>query len=187
MTLRHAILGLAGMALAGCAGLTGERPQASTATLDTASATVEAVDLDTREVRLRDDADGEVFTVTAGPEVRNLPQLEPGDRVTLEFYDEIAVAMADPADPGVESSVVLGRAPEGALPGGVAALSTSVVVQLVSYDADSRLATIRTPSGAIRTVTVLPELAAFAAQRRPGDRVAVTFTEALAVSIEEAA
>jgi hypothetical protein len=146
------------------------------------------VDLASRQVRLRDDATGEVFTVTAGPEVRNLEQLAAGDTVRLDFYEAIAVNMADPADPGdVQESVLLGRAPQGALPGGVAAVTTSLVVDVMAYDPDSRVATVRTPSGAVRRVTVAPALASFAAQRRPGDRVAVTITEALAVSIEETA
>ena len=86
MKATNSIVVLAALALLGCATLRGQ----STATREnllTASAVVEAVDLDSREVRLRDAADGDVFTVTAGPEVRNLPQLEPGDVVQIEYFE----------------------------------------------------------------------------------------------------
>ena len=59
------------------------------------TATVEKVDQQTREVTLRG-ADGEVVTVVAGPEVRNLPQLRVGDRLTATFSRRIAILVRDP-------------------------------------------------------------------------------------------
>ena len=89
----------AALLLMGCAETRASRT-ASEETLVTATATVESVDQATRQVVLRDDADGTTFAVTAGPEVRNLPQLAAGDRVQLDYYQSLAVAMADPADTG---------------------------------------------------------------------------------------
>ena len=51
---------------------------ASVSRVVTASATVTAIDLTTREVTLRRD-NGSTFTLVAGPEVRNLPQIRVGD------------------------------------------------------------------------------------------------------------
>jgi hypothetical protein len=56
---------------------------------------VESVDTSTRQVLLRT-PDGARTTVVAGPEVRNLPQLKPGDRVTITYQEAIAVQMAQP-------------------------------------------------------------------------------------------
>ena len=70
-------------------------------------------------MRLRDNADGTSFVVTAGPEVRNLDQVAAGDQVNVDFYRAVTASMADPADTGEPvTAVVAGRAPEGALPGG---------------------------------------------------------------------
>lgn len=178
---------LAATLLAGCNSLpTGARSTSSTEQLVTASATVEAVDPASRAVTLRGDADGEVFTVIAGDEVQNFGQIEAGDRVELDFYEAVAVGMALPEDSGeTMTAVVAGRAPEGSRPASVAAITTSMVVEVVSYDDNSGLATIITPDGQTRRVTVQPALRTFAAQRNRGDRVAVTITEAVAVAITE--
>lgn len=178
---------LAALFLAACTG-TNNRQGGTQETLITSTATVEAVDQATREVRLRDDKDGSVFVVTAGPEVRNLAQVSAGDRVTVDFYQSVTASMADPADSGEPATaIVAGRAPEGAMPGALAVQSDSMVVTVVSYDANSGLATYRTPDGLVRRSVVPPNLRAFAADRGPGARVLVTMTKAVAVSVTPAA
>lgn len=72
------------------------QPQ-TTESLTTATAVVRSVDHKTREVSLRDSANGAEFSVVAGPEVRNLPQVEAGDTVRLDFYQATTLAMAAPA------------------------------------------------------------------------------------------
>jgi hypothetical protein len=177
----------AALMLVGCAETRASRT-ASEETLVTATATVESVDQATRQVVLRDDADGTTFAVTAGPEVRNLPQLAAGDRVRLDYYQSLAVAMADPADTGEPAAAVGAvRAPEGALPGGAAVATASMVVTLVNYDRDSGLASFRTPDGFTRRTVVRPDLRRFADRLTPGARVLVTMTEAVAVTITETA
>lgn len=173
--------------LAGCASLTATPEPAATATLITATATVESVDMATREVRLRGDG-GEAISVIAGPEVRNLAQLEAGDVVEFNFFESVAVSMAEPGDAADQGTMVLaGRAAEGERPGGFAVESTDLVVTLVSYDDRNFVATLRDDAGTTRRVTVPPELRSFAAARGPGSRVLISVTDALAVSIVETA
>ena len=176
---------LAAALLAGCAQMS-MQPSGSTEELIVATATVEAVDRETRTVQLRDEADGEVFVVTAGEQVRNFDQIEAGDRVEIDYYESIALDMAAPEDTGEPmTAVVTGRAPEGSLPAGIAATTTSLVVRLNSYDSNSALATFTTPDGIIRRAQVPPELRNFVSQRSRGDRILVTLTEAVAVGITE--
>ena len=80
------------MALAGC-----QQPPPPTAVAHSKQivATVESVDMDTRQVLLRTPS-GVRTTVVAGPEVRNLAQLTSGDRVTITYQEAIAVQMAPP-------------------------------------------------------------------------------------------
>lgn len=184
MKLRLVLPLVAALALAACAQLTSAPAPATSGTLVTASAVVESVDQSTREVRLRDAASGESFTVVAGPEVANLPQLRAGDAVEIDFFEATTLAMADPADTGEElTTLAMGTAPEGALPGGMVVASTSMVVQVVSYDRNAALATFITPDGQTRRATVPPSLRSFAEARRPGQRVALTLTDAMAVTI----
>jgi hypothetical protein len=186
--LRTHLLGVvAALAIAGCTQGMRTSSEGVQETLVSASATVESVDQGTRQAVLRDNADGTVFTVTAGPEVRNLAQVEAGDQVNVDFYRAIAASMADPSDTGeAETAVIAGRAPEGARPGGLAGATTSMVVTLVTYDGNSGLATFRTPDGITRRAVVPPNLRTFAEARGPGSRVLVSITDAVAVTITEA-
>jgi hypothetical protein len=169
--------------LAGCTGMTGPQP-VSRETVSTASATIEAVDMSSRTLRLRNDETGERFDVVAGPEVRNLAQVRPGDTVEVGIYESIAVGMADPADTGEPMAAAIGaRAPEGDRPGGLAIVNTSEVVELVSYDRQSFFAELRTADGTIRRVTVPPQFRTFAEQRRPGQRVLVSITDAVDINV----
>jgi len=187
MSMKTITAALALVALAGCAGLTATPRPAGTATLITATATVESVDMATREVNLRAD-DGSLLSVVAGPEVRNLAQLEAGDVVEFNFFESVAVSMADPSDTGEPSTMILaGRTEEGDKPGGMAIEATDMVVTLVSYDDRNFMATIRMADGTTDRVTVPPELRSFAAARGPGARVLVSITDAMAVSIVETA
>jgi hypothetical protein len=164
------------------------RSTATHESLTRATATIVSVDQSTRQVVLRDDANGETFAVIAGPEVRNLPQLASGDRVQMDFYQSTTVSMASPDDPGGrETAVVAGRAPEGARPGAMAVVSSSLVVTLINYDNDTGLASFRTPDGLTRRATVPPSLRSFANSLSPGARVLVTLTDATAVMIVEEA
>ena len=82
LTGRHLASYLLLLLLAGCTGLT-PGTQATQETLTTATATVAAIDQTSRNVTLRDDADGSTFSVIAGPEVRNLDQVSAGDHVQI--------------------------------------------------------------------------------------------------------
>lgn len=186
MRTAHGLLLAAALAIAGCSGTGGGNRSAIQETLITSSATVVSVDQTSRNVTLRDDADGSTFSVVAGPEVRNLPQVAAGDRVQIDFYQSLAVDMADPADSGEPAgAVITARAPEGARPGAAALTTTSLVVTLTTYDRSSGLATFRTPDGFTRRTVVPPDLRRFAESLSPGARVLVTMTEAMAVSIVE--
>ena len=177
---------VAALALAGCALDTAPAPQsAEREKLVTARALVETVDVEGRQVLLRGES-GRMFTIDAGPEVRNLAQLESGDVVKLEYFEAVAVKMADPSKPGDPTSVaVVERAPEGAKPGAAAGKVVNLVVDFISYDPVTSIATFSLPDGTVETVVVKPEMREFAAARKSGDRIDLTITRAVALSIEE--
>src|SRR6185437_6236793 len=58
-----------------------------------AKARVESVDQKTREVLLRGD-NGELETIVASPEVRNLAQIHPGDYVLVSVHRSVALEMS---------------------------------------------------------------------------------------------
>ena len=153
--------------------------------LDT-RAVVEHVDQNTREVRLRT-MDGKELTVLAGPEVRNLAQVSAGDTVRLTYYESVAARMAEPGAGGpATTSVITSRAPEGSKPAGLVGATTDMVVEFLAYDPATGVVTFKTPEGSDRDRSMVnPAMRGFAAARRPGDRVAVQITNAVAASIVE--
>lgn len=181
---RNVLFGLAAATLAACSSPEPEPVEVS----DTVelSAIVQSVDQETRQVLLRGD-NGALATIVAGPEVVNLPQLEPGDRVVAIYERSVAVQMA-PAGMSktTDAAMVSATAPEGSKPAGVAAQEVRTVVTIVNYDQTTRIVTFIDPDGFTHAVRVeKPEMQAFASSFNAGDRVEVVFTEAVAIGVEE--
>jgi len=149
------------------------------------SAMVEKVDQKTRELRLRT-TDGKELNVVAGPAVRNLAQVSAGDTVRLSYYESVAARMAEPGAGGpATASVVTSRAPVGSKPAGLVSGTVDMVVEFLAYDPATGIVTFKTPEGVTESVVVHPSMRGFAAARRPGERVAVQLTSAVAASIVE--
>ncbi|TVQ57492.1 MAG: hypothetical protein EA355_04320 [Rhodobacteraceae bacterium] len=184
--LRAAALVLgAGLLASACAETA--RPPETSVVFDEAvlRATVQSVDLDNRQVLLRAD-DGETISFTAGPEIRNLPQLQPGDRVTLDFVDAVAARLALPGDPDEPVALAaMGRAPEGERPGGFVTSSVQMTVEFQAFDPVTNVVSYVGPDGFADSFALeTPEMRAFAAGLRPGDRVLVTVIESVALTVD---
>jgi hypothetical protein len=61
-----------------------------------ATATVEAIDLQKRVVTLKGPKG--VYDVTVAEEVRNLPQVKVGDQVKVKYYESIALRLVKPGE-----------------------------------------------------------------------------------------
>jgi len=154
-------------------------------TVETA-ATVQTVDMVTRQILLRDDRTGEVFVITAGPEVKNLDQLEPGDKVRALYTRGVAARMAPAGAEGSSSVEVVAAAEKGDKPALIYGKTTTEVVTLLAYDAAGHVATFRDSTGATRSVTVeKPEMQRFAETLKPGAKVEITWSDALAIGVFE--
>ncbi len=146
---------------------------------------VRGIDVEARRLVIEGEDRTVVYRVS--DEVRNLAEVQVGDEVALEYYEGVALAMADPADSGEAiTDTFAGRAPEGARPAAGVASVTSFVVELISYDGGTGIATIRTPEGAVTSVRVAEEFRRFASTREPGDRILVLVEEAVAVGVSPA-
>src|SRR5690606_12612611 len=111
------VLLIAVLASAGCAH---KRPDPLVVgELREVSGTVAAVDLPSRRVTLRNSA-GDLTTVQASPDVRNLEQVRVGDRVSVGYFEGIAADVKRPGD-GVrtpQKSVMQATAAPGQRPAG---------------------------------------------------------------------
>ncbi len=153
-----------------------------------ATATVEAVDAATRMVRLRG-ADGRSWAVQAGPDVRNFGQIKAGDLVKVRYTEAVAAEVVKPGS-GVTSSgatTALARAEVGARPGATSTVSVKGVVKVAALDTVNNTVDVSVSDGTVRRIRVVdPKAQEFIRGLRVGDEVQLTFSEALAVSVEPA-
>jgi hypothetical protein len=147
-------------------------------------ATVEAIDLATRQVTLRG-PQGNTVTITAGEEVRNLPQVRVGDRVVAEYYQGLALALS-PSGSGIRKridTVTAERAAPGQKPAGMVMRTVEVDATVQAMDRQVRRVTLQGPK---RTVILKVAEGVDFANVRVGDVVHAIYQEALAVSVRPA-
>jgi len=174
---------LLGLAAAGAARA--QPAPAGIASSESVSATVETVDMIKREVLLRRQ-DGNLATIVAGPEVRNLAQVRPGDVVTVTLKQALAVAVTPPGDsrPPVAGGLALGRAAAGERPGAAAGKVLRVRVRIDAAAASGDRVTFTGPRGNQVSVPVAdPGLQNFVRGLKPGDTVDIAYVEAEAVQV----
>ena len=151
------------------------------------AATVTAIDQEQRLVTIRG-PQGNTVTIEAGPEVRNLAQVEVGDVVRLSYEEVYSAVLIDPEDePQVVAAAAeaAARAEEGERPGVAIGAGVTMIVMIESIGPNGRSATFITPDGALQAIVVQREQSrAFARQLEAGDLVRLTRAETLALVVE---
>ena len=147
------------------------------------TATVKAVDMETRVVTLRAPG-GRTFKIRAGKEVVNLPQVKVGDEVVAVYSEALAVRMARPGEVREDISQEVGRAKPGSKPGAYEVIETTVTAKIEDIDKTGNTATLRMPDGDVLIVKVQDP--ANLEKVREGDTIVITYREALVVSMEKA-
>jgi hypothetical protein len=152
------------------------------------SATVEKLDLQRRLLSLKSEQTGEQLTVQVDPAVQNLPQVKVGDRVVARYREAIgATISASAAGDPVTVDLAQKRADPGQKPAAETSSTTNIPVTITAVDTKSNLVTFAGQDGLVRAITVTtPEAKEFIKQLKPGDTVVISYTEALAISVEPA-
>jgi hypothetical protein len=150
----------------------------------TVNATVEAIDLNTRVVRLKGPK-GNVFDLKVGEEAKNLPQVKVGDLVVAKYYESVAVEVRKPGEPGgVTATEAVATAEPGAKPAGVVTSQVTVTTTVEAIDRKKTYVTLKGPEG--NSVNVKVRDPKNLKNVKVGDQVVITYTEALAISVEHA-
>jgi hypothetical protein len=152
------------------------------------TATVESIDQASRLVTLRTE-DGRGFTVKVGEEVKNLPQVRTGDKVTVSYYEALAAEVKKPGEgvEGVEADAAAVTAPPGSMPAAGAGMLLRTTVVIDSVDKKEGTVTFTRSDGQSRTVAVeTPEGREFIKGLKKGDQVEIAYTEALAIEVKPA-
>ena len=162
-----------------------EPPSWKTSSAVEETATVEAVDQATRMVTLKG-AKGKSVTFKASDEVRNLAQVKVGDTVKFAYYESIAVRVLKQGEafPAAGESSAMARAKPGEKPAGVVGTETNVNATITAIDMKAKTATLKGEDG--KSVTVTPLRPEKLNEVKVGDRLVITYTEAVAVSVEKA-
>jgi Cu/Ag efflux protein CusF len=161
---------------------TAAQPIKETATVER-RATITAIDASTRLVTLKGQ-DGQVFQVTAGPEIANFDKLQVGDVVVANYTESLALEIAAPgaATPGITGSVSGTPAP------GKRAMNQQVTAtfKVEAVDAAANKVTLSDGAGNSRTIDVRhPKAQERLKTLKPGEMAVITYTESLALRLEK--
>jgi len=151
------------------------------------TASVEAIDQTNREVTLKGPL-GNTTTFTVDKRVKRLNEVKVGDLVQADYYVSIAAEVRPPTPEEEKHPIQLldaaGKAPPGTSPAAGGLRRFKVVTTIEGLDRPTETVTVKGPRGNYLTARVAdPERLT---QVRIGDHVVVTYTEALAISVEKA-
>ncbi|MEB8285405.1 hypothetical protein OKT24_06400 [Aeromonas veronii] len=155
--------------------------QASLAQELTASATVTAIDLETRQVSLKN-AEGETFNIVAGEQVANLPNVKVGDKVMLKYLQILDVELLK-GTAGIRKRIVEvdgERAGADEKPGGGVGMKVTIYADVIGLDKQQQTVTVR---GVDETLTIKinnPEQFNLIAE---GDQLKAVQTKAIGIGI----
>jgi len=159
---------------------------AEKAALVSVTAKIESIDQTTREVSLKGPL-GNVVAFTVDKRVTRLNEFKVGDNVTADYYVSVAADVRPPTEQEKANPISVlqqtAKAPAGTQPAAGALRITKVVATVEGLDRPTKTLTVSGPKGNLVTTEV--ENVANLTRLRIGDTIVVTFTEALAVSLEK--
>ncbi len=146
------------------------------------NAKITAVDRSTRDVTLQG-PQGNVITVTAGPEVKNFDQIKVGDQVELRYIEALTLELKK------GGGLVVGRtqkgdaasAKKGEQPGGAIGRQVTIVADVVAVDPAKQMVTLKGPKQTVDLRVPDPEQFKLIAK---GDQIEAKYTQAIAVAVE---
>jgi hypothetical protein len=153
--------------------------------LVTLTATVVAVDQKKRIVTLKD-PNGNISDIMVGDEVRNLAQLKAGDLVTLKYYQSVVIELMKPGKgaEGMQTKTTMERAKPGEKPHGMIGGQVTVTAKITAINKKGQTVSLKGPGG--KTIVAKAENPRNLELIKVGDEVQITYSEAVAISVEGA-
>ena len=161
-------------------------PAGERAAVVTAIAEVASVNYETREVGLKG-PDGDVVIVKAGEDITRLEEIEVGDGIRATYVTALAAELREPTEAELMMPWVVvtdeARTVEGETPAGGMARTIRAVCTIEGMNRLTRTVMIQDPRGLAHVIgDVQPETFPLLSL---GQQVIITFTEAVALSLEE--
>ena len=184
LALLAAILLFSTPVLAGETAPATDKPSLYSSQTMIVTAMVEAINHETREVTLRG-PEGESTSFVASEDARNLDQVKAGDIVMAEYEQSLSIEVFanDGSAPGMGEIAVAARSEKGEMPA-LAAIDSQVITATVEeINIEANTFKLKGPSGEVNEYVARdPENLKKAAV---GDLVVITYTEAIALSVEK--
>jgi Cu/Ag efflux protein CusF len=149
----------------------------------TAVVTITAIDQKTRSITLKSE-NGDEDTFTAGPDVTRFNQLKVGDKIRATYYESLVFQVRKPGTASTPSSDAVGGGRIKEVPGGVLGTQQTRTVTVKGVDAKAGSITVVSQDG--RTMTRKIEDKKNLEGVNPGDRIDITYTQALMLNAEPA-
>jgi hypothetical protein len=157
-----------------------QQPQIQESRMISTSATVEAINQETRMVTVRG-PHGNTCTFKADDSIKNLGQVKVGDRVVVDYYESVAVQVIKPGTAESGQEMVVESAQPGEEPAGAAAEKTTIIATVECIDRAAPSITLKDSEGNETTVRVRhPERLKLV---KVGDTLKITLQQAVAVAV----
>jgi len=161
-----------------------DKPSIYTSETATMTAVVEAINHETREVTLRG-PEGNTATFIASEEARNLDQVGVRDTVMAKYEQTLSIEVVanDGSEAGAGGLAAVARSEKGEMPG-IAAMDVQVITATVEeINIEANTFKLKGPDGEVTEYVARdPENLKKA---EVGDLVVITYTEAVALSVEK--
>jgi hypothetical protein len=150
------------------------------------TALVVAIDAKTRTLTLKG-PQGRVVDIVAGDEVQNFPQIKVGDFLRVRYMQALALELqkTKTGATGIAAQGAAVKAAPGERPAVAAAGEVTAIAKVIAVNKKAKTITLKGPRGNVVALDVEnPEQFKVV---KVGDEVKVTYTEAVAISVEPGA
>ena len=161
----------------------GVRAQSKTITgdVETITATVEAIDATTRTLTVKGPKDN-YLPITVPKSMARFSEIKVGDTISARYYDNIVLRLKPGGEPAVDTTSDTVTPAGGAKPAGTAATQRTITAAIVAIDRSVPSITFKGEKVNWNYSSRVSDKEALA-KVKVGDRVDITWTEAVTVSI----
>jgi hypothetical protein len=151
----------------------------------TITATVEAIDASTRTLTVKGPL-GNFVPITAVKDVERFSEIKVGDTITARYYDNVVIRKKPQGEPAVDTTSDVVTKGSGPRPAGTSAAQRTITASIVAIDRTVPSITFKGEKVDWTYSSRVVDKAALA-KVEVGDRVDLTWTEALTISVSSPA
>ena len=147
----------------------------------TATATVDSIERSSRLLTLKK-PDGTMETIRVPSDVTRFDALKVGDTISATYYENVVLRVMTPDEKDVDTGSASLTPTGGTRPGGTAAAQRTITARITAIDPAIPSITLAGPNNWTYSSRVADKAAL--KQVKVGDRLAITWTEAVLISAE---